>query len=232
MRERPTALVYRPGSLGDTLVSLPAIAEIRRRYPDHRLTLLTENPVAGSTRVSPWTILKETGWFDAVHFYVVKPASAADRYRNIALALRLRAHKFHDIFSLAPPRTRRQLRVDHSIFRGVVGARRYHAAPQARAGCESRARRARRPSLAAHCRSERGRRRAAEFPAGSPGLRSHDGPRVVERSRRPAGSTAGGCRAWFRTIGHGMAGGALRGRRQRPASQVPERRAAGNWRFE
>ena len=32
-------LVYRPGSLGDTLVSLPAIAEIRRRYPRHRLTL-------------------------------------------------------------------------------------------------------------------------------------------------------------------------------------------------
>lgn len=131
MRGRPSALVYRPGSLGDTLVSLPAIAEIRRQYPEHRLTLLTESPVAGSTRVSPWTILRETGWFDAVYCYVVKPASAADRCRNIALAMRLRAKKFHDIFSLAPPRTRRQLRVDASIFRGVVGARRYHAAQQA-----------------------------------------------------------------------------------------------------
>ena len=62
--------MYRPGSLGDTLVSLPAIAEIRRRYPEHRLTLLTESQVAGSTRVSPWIILKETGWFEDVCFYV------------------------------------------------------------------------------------------------------------------------------------------------------------------
>lgn len=127
----PRALVYRPGSLGDTLVSLPAIAEIRRRYPDHRLTLLTESAVAGSSRVSPWTILKETGWFADVHFYVVKAVTAADRYRNVALAMRLRAQGFDDIFSLAPPRTRRQLRVDASIFRGVVGAGRYHAATRA-----------------------------------------------------------------------------------------------------
>src|SRR5688500_6531815 len=127
MRGRPRALVYRPGSLGDTLVSLPAVAEIRRQYPEHRLTLLTESPVAGSARVSPWTILKETGWFEDAHFYVVKPSSATDRYRNLALAVRLRAMCFRDIFSLAPPRTKRQLRIDASIFRGVLGAQRYHA---------------------------------------------------------------------------------------------------------
>ena len=128
MPDRPRALVYRPGSLGDTLVSLPAIAEIRRRYSDHRLTLLTESPLQGSTRVSPWTILKETGWFDDVHFYVVRPASTADRWRNISLAMRLRSAGYREIFSLAPPRTTRQLRVDACIFRGVVGAGRYHAA--------------------------------------------------------------------------------------------------------
>jgi heptosyltransferase-3 len=131
MPDTPRALVYRPGSLGDTLVSLPAIAEIRRRCPDHRLTLLTETPVPGSTRVSPWTILKETGWFDAVHFYVVRPASSADRWRNVSLAMRLRVAGYQDVFSLAPPRTVRQLRVDACIFRGVVGARRYHAARRA-----------------------------------------------------------------------------------------------------
>lgn len=121
-------LVYRPGSLGDTLVSLPAIARIRRDYPAHRLTLLTERPRSGSGRVSPWTILKETGWFDDVHFYTVKPSSPMERWRNVSLALRLRRAGYHDIFSLAPPRTGRQLRVDACIFRGVVGAARYHAA--------------------------------------------------------------------------------------------------------
>ena len=117
--------MYRPGSLGDTLVSLPAIAEIRRRYPEHRLTLLTERPTA---RVSPWTVLKDTGWFDAAHFYVVKPRTLRDRVHNIKLALTLRRIGYDEIFSLAPRRTARQLRVDARIFRGVVGAGRYHAA--------------------------------------------------------------------------------------------------------
>ena len=128
MRNGLRALVYRPGSLGDTLISLPAVAEIRRRYPRHRLTLLTESQAAGSGRVSPWTILRETGWFESVHFYVVKPASARDRWHNLALAARLSTVGYDDIFSLAPPRTARQLRLDSCIFRGVVGARRYHAA--------------------------------------------------------------------------------------------------------
>ena len=128
MPDRVRALVYRPGSLGDTLVSLPAIARIRRQYPEHRLTLLTESQAAGSTRVSPWIILKETGWFDDVYFYVVRPASLAERWHNWSLAMTLRGMGFHDIFSLAPPRTTRQLRMDACIFRGVVGARRYHAA--------------------------------------------------------------------------------------------------------
>lgn len=128
MPDRLRALVYRPGSLGDTLVSLPAVAEVRRRYPDHRLTLLTESQAAGSGRVSPWTILKETGWFDDVHFYVVKPSSARDRWHNVSVAARLRARHYDEVFSLAPPRTARQLHVDAWVFRGVVGAQRYHAA--------------------------------------------------------------------------------------------------------
>ena len=131
MPDRRGALVYRPGSLGDTLVSLPAIARIRARFPEHRLTLLTESEAAGSRRVSPWTILKETGWFDAVHFYVVKPSSTAEHWHNFSIAMRLRAARYDDIVSLAPPRTTRQLRVDAAIFRGVVRARRYHAASRA-----------------------------------------------------------------------------------------------------
>lgn len=122
------ALVYRPGSLGDTLVALPAVAAIRRRYPAHRLTLLTESQSTGSGRVSPWTILGPTGWFDNVHFYDVRPKSVRDRLRNVSLALRLRGVGFDEVFSLAPPRSATQLRVDASIFRGVVGAGRYHAA--------------------------------------------------------------------------------------------------------
>jgi heptosyltransferase-3 len=128
MPDTRRALIYRPGSLGDTLVSLPAIAEIRRRFPAHKLTLLTERPSAAPARVSPWTILEATGWFDAAHFYIVKPATLRDRAHNVKLALKLRGIGYDEIFSLAPRRTARQLRVDSTIFRGVVRPGRYHAA--------------------------------------------------------------------------------------------------------
>lgn len=84
MRTAPRALEYRPGSLGDTLVSPPAMADIRVRYPSHHLTLLTERPLADSTRVSPWTILGENGWFDSVHFYAARPAIASERSQSPA----------------------------------------------------------------------------------------------------------------------------------------------------
>ncbi|MDP2321428.1 MAG: glycosyltransferase family 9 protein [Acidobacteriota bacterium] len=132
----PRALVYRPGSLGDTLVAMPAIQEIRRQYPAHRLTLLTERQAAGSGRVSAWTILKETGWFEDAHFYTVKPG-AADQLRNIALALRFRARGYDDVFALAPPRTHKQLSNDAFIFRRVVGATNYHAADREWTGSDT-----------------------------------------------------------------------------------------------
>lgn len=106
---------------------MPAIQEIRRQYPSHRLTLLTERQAPGSERVSAWTILKDTGWFDEGQFYTVKPGPR-DRWRNFALAMRLRARGYDEVFSLAPPRTRKQLENDAFIFRRVVGARHYHAA--------------------------------------------------------------------------------------------------------
>ena len=122
------ALIYRPGSLGDTLVSLPAIAEIRRRFPEHKLTLLTERPLAAPARVSPWEVLRETGWFDNAFHYVVKAQTVRDRVENVRLAIKLRSIGYDEVFSLAPRRTARQLRVDAGIFRGVVGAGRYHSA--------------------------------------------------------------------------------------------------------
>ena len=132
------------------------------RYPEHRLTLLTESQVAGSTRVSPWTILKETGWFEDVYFYSVRPASAAERWHNLSLAMRLRSVGYHDIFSLAPPRTsaataRRRLHLPRRGRRATLSCRRPRGV--AAAGRRARARRARRTPPAAHRRSAGERRR-------------------------------------------------------------------------
>ena len=161
----PRALVLPAGSLGDTLVSLPASREIRRRYPAHRLTLLTESQPAGSGRVSPWTILKETGWFDDVHFYVVR----ARRPRTLAqpgVGGAVPAAGYHDIFSLAPPRTDGQLRVDAWIFRGVARRQaipRGAVAPRGPRGPSTRRPSNTKASPAAHRRSRGDRRCARRF---------------------------------------------------------------------
>jgi ADP-heptose:LPS heptosyltransferase len=67
MDRRPTALVYRIGQLGDTVVALPAIEAIRRAHPDHRFVLLTDRQARGW--VSAWDVLGPTGWFDDVVYY-------------------------------------------------------------------------------------------------------------------------------------------------------------------
>jgi len=44
-QKRDTILIYRLGSLGDTIISLPAFHAIKNAFPDYRITLLTNRPV-------------------------------------------------------------------------------------------------------------------------------------------------------------------------------------------
>ena len=48
-----TILIFSIGSLGDTLVALPAYHLIRERYPDSRIVLLTNSPVDGGVKAAP-----------------------------------------------------------------------------------------------------------------------------------------------------------------------------------
>ncbi len=127
----PSTLVYRVGSLGDTLVSMPAMAAIRRLYPNDRLVLLTASHPDDSGRVSPWSILKETGWFEDVIFYDPHRVSLRERWRALAHGLRVRRRGFDRVFSLAPPRSSTQLLRDACVFRALIGARHYHAGVRA-----------------------------------------------------------------------------------------------------
>lgn len=118
-------LVFRVGQLGDTLISLPAIAAIRRRHPDHRLVLLTENQPMGSGNVSAWDVLGPTGWFDDVMYYT----PAQDIFQKIktmaVLAQRIRMLQPELIYDLAPERTARQGRRDQFFFKWIAGIRNY-----------------------------------------------------------------------------------------------------------
>lgn len=76
-------IVYRCGTIGDTIVAVPAIQALRDAYPDASLVLMTAN----SPRGGMWAdeVLKEFGWFD--DFVTYDP----DDHRVVALMKLLRA---------------------------------------------------------------------------------------------------------------------------------------------
>ena len=120
-----TVLVYRIGQLGDTLISLPAIAEIQRRHPIDRLILLTEHYPENLKNVSSWEVLSHTGWFDEVVYY--KPAQTAWQtvLTSVRLIMRLRRIKPDVIYDLAPERSPAQIRRDRAFFTHMVGVQEY-----------------------------------------------------------------------------------------------------------
>ena len=120
MANARSILVFRVGLLGDTLVALPAIDAIRKRFPGRRLVLLT-SPPANRAWVSPWDVLGPTGWFADVVFYEPALRSARDAARLAAISAALRRERFESAFVLAPPRTRRQALRDRFFFRAVLG---------------------------------------------------------------------------------------------------------------
>jgi len=120
-----TVVIFRIGQLGDTLVAMPAINAIRRKYPRHRLILLTDRYPMGSGFVSSWDILGPTGWFNDVQYY-----SPADdfrgRLRNMTfLARKLRKLRPDVVYSLASDRSVLQQERDRFFFRRMIGVENY-----------------------------------------------------------------------------------------------------------
>lgn len=117
MRAISSVLVYRPGQLGDTLVSLPALEELRKRHGRARLTLLTDSH-PGRGLVSSWEILSRTGIFSRVMFY--RPASV---WRGLlGLIWKIRRLRPELLYYLPPiPRTRVQMLRDRVFFRALCG---------------------------------------------------------------------------------------------------------------
>ena len=118
-----TIIVFRIGQLGDTLIAMPAMAEIRRKHPTAKLILLTDRYDGKSGYVSSWDILRPTGWFHNVIFY--RPGGGIRGQLNILANLRgaFAAFRVKRIYDLSPDRFRWQRVRDWLIFRAVFGLR-------------------------------------------------------------------------------------------------------------
>ena len=96
-----TIVIYRLGSLGDTIVALPCFTAVTRMFPDAHKVLLTNKPV--STKAAPIEAIlgAGTGFFDVSLAYPVGTRSPAALF---AVWKQLRAIKSDTLVYLTPPR--------------------------------------------------------------------------------------------------------------------------------
>lgn len=113
-------LVYRMGHLGDTIVALPAFREIRKRFPDAAITLLTNADAKNKNYVAAQSVLPERGLFDE---YIAYDNSAGKLKKALIfsrLLLELRRRRFECVFYLPTRiRTDRQIERDLRFFRAA-----------------------------------------------------------------------------------------------------------------
>lgn len=106
--------IFRVGSLGDALVSLPAVHRVREKFPTARLVLLT-NQDQGSI-VNAWDVLRHSGVFaEAVQYQPRQPDQV------LKLLWQLRSRRPDHLYYLAPARTPAQTRRDRYFFHALGG---------------------------------------------------------------------------------------------------------------
>jgi heptosyltransferase-3 len=93
-------VIYRLGSLGDTVVALPCFHKVAQTWPDAERIILTNFPV--SSKAAPLeVILRNGGLINSVIAYPVGTRSIRELYR---LGLQLRRLRADVLVYLTPPR--------------------------------------------------------------------------------------------------------------------------------
>ncbi len=118
-----TLVIFRIGSIGDTVVAMPCFHAIARAFPTHRKILLT-NAVASARASSVETVLEGTGLIDGAVYF---PVGRGKLSHSVALARQLREINAESLVYLAPRTTGLQVYRDLLFFRAagirhIVGA--------------------------------------------------------------------------------------------------------------
>ena len=106
-------LIYRIGSLGDTVVALPCFHLIARRFPDSRRILLTNLPVHAKAPAAA-SVLENSGLVDCVLDYSVGKRNIVQLTK---LWWRIRRLRVSTLVYLVPPRGESAAKRDEKFFR-------------------------------------------------------------------------------------------------------------------
>lgn len=108
-------LIYRLGSLGDTVVVLPCFHKIRETYPDAEITLLTNKPIA--SKAAPLeSILGDNYFFDRVLAY---PVGTRSPFILLSLLLRIRLLNIDTLVNIAAVRSEKAAKRDRLFFKAA-----------------------------------------------------------------------------------------------------------------
>ncbi len=106
-------LIYRLGSLGDTVIALPCFRLIRSRHPDAEITVLTNLPVSGKAAAIE-AVLENTGLVDR---FIPYPVGLRDPKKLGDLRQKIAAEKFDLAISLTAARGLGASLRDYFFFR-------------------------------------------------------------------------------------------------------------------
>jgi len=93
-------LIYRLGSLGDTMVALPSLHVVERAFPNARRVMLTNLPVHAKAPMAS-AVLEGSG---LVHGYIDYPVGTRNPAELARVWLKIRRFRPEAMVYLAPPR--------------------------------------------------------------------------------------------------------------------------------
>ena len=121
---QPAVIIFRIGSIGDTVVALPCLHAIARQYPQARRILLTDKPHSARAS-SAESVLDGSGLIDGAEYF---PPRLGSLSAAVSLIRRLRATGARTLVYLAPRTSIRQIRRDRLFFR-LAGIRHFIGLP-------------------------------------------------------------------------------------------------------
>ena len=114
-QEQKNILIFRIGSIGDTVIALPCFHLIRRKFPNAKISLLTNIPNSKQSPVID-VLGKNSEFVDEVIDY---PSRLSNPIEAVRLIFKLRQYRHKTMVYLMPSRTSFQLMRDKIFFKFV-----------------------------------------------------------------------------------------------------------------
>jgi ADP-heptose:LPS heptosyltransferase len=122
-----TIMIYRIGSLGDTIMALPAFNRIRELHLNDKIVLLTNRPVSSKAAAAELVLGSSYFFNDLINY----PYNTRNILELAKLILEIRKLKIHKLYYLTHGRTTNAIKRDVLFFK-ISGIKKIYSLPKLR----------------------------------------------------------------------------------------------------